>query len=162
MSIIPIVNKRPAFLAEHYDDIKFRKYMFLDKNITVANQSGIILHSSKDHVDLICVSDETDLFYIGNFAEGIGVFHIFFPKEKCREATEKELDLWFDDPTQIDIKKPFLPELNITVTFLDDKEESFSCQYFDTKKDALYLYQRDNTLVFPNTNFKYFSATDKN
>ena len=48
--------------------------------------------------ELICVSNETDGFWIGNYAEGLGFFNVYFAKEDCRDATDSEVAEWLKNP----------------------------------------------------------------
>ena len=90
---------RPQFLARHPSDVKFHKLMFLKKN-GVATSEDNSINFSRDYYDteLICVSNETDKYWIGNFAEGFGFFNIHFAKEDCREATDEEVCEWIENP----------------------------------------------------------------
>ena len=90
------------FLARHPNDIKFHKLMFLKKNGIATSEDGNI-NFSRDYYDteLICVSNETDNYWIGNFAEGMCFFNIHFAKEDCREATDEEVNEWIKNPELI-------------------------------------------------------------
>lgn len=86
------------FLAKHPKDIKFHKLMFLKKNGVATTEDGNIDFSRNYYdAELICVSNETDKYWIGNFAEGMGFVNIHFAKEDCREATDKEVVEWIRD-----------------------------------------------------------------
>lgn len=90
---------KPQFLAATTKDIKFHKLMFIKKGGRAASKTGEF-NLSRDYYDaeLICVSNENDDNWIGNYAEGFGFFDIQFAKEDCREASEKEIDEWVKNP----------------------------------------------------------------
>lgn len=95
-----IYLKRPQFLAGHTDDIKFHKLMFIKKGGKAVSKAGDLSRDYYD-VEFICVSNEDENNWIGNYAEGIGFFGIRFAKEDCREATEEEIDEWIKNPESI-------------------------------------------------------------
>lgn len=92
--------KRPQFLAGRNDDIKFNKLMFIRKGGKAIHQLGDL---SRDYynVELICISDEDEENWIGNYAEGYGFFNVRFAKKDCREATDEEVDMWINNPNSI-------------------------------------------------------------
>lgn len=95
-----IIN-RPQFLVAHPKDVKFHKLMFIKKGGAATTKDG---HNfSRDYYDteLICVSNETDTHWVGNYAEGLGFFGILFAKEDCREATDEEVDMWIKNPEDV-------------------------------------------------------------
>ena len=100
--ISTIYSSSIQFLARYPSDIKFHKLMFLKKNGVAISENGKT-NFSRDcyNVELICVSNETNKYWIGNFAEGIGFFNIHFAKEDCREATDEEVNKWIKDPELI-------------------------------------------------------------
>lgn len=92
--------KRPQFLVAHQNDCKFHKLMFIKKGGKAVHQLGDL---SRDfyETELICVSNEDEDNWIGNYAEGFGFFGIKFSKEDCREATDEEVDKWIKNPDLI-------------------------------------------------------------
>ena len=90
------------FLAAHPNDIKFKKLMVIKKNGSAISRNGDI-NLSRDYYDteLICVSNETGDYWIGNYAEGIGFFDVHFAKEDCRAATDEEVVKWIKNPELI-------------------------------------------------------------
>lgn len=93
---------RPQFLAASTEDIKFHKLMFIKKGGRAVSKTGRF-NLSRDYydVELICVSDENDNNWIGNYAEGLGFFGVQFAKEDCREASEEEVNEWIKSPELI-------------------------------------------------------------
>lgn len=91
--------KRPQFLAATPKDIKFHKLMFIKKGGRAVSETGE-RDLSRDYYDaeLICVSNENNDNWIGNYAEGLGFFGVQFAKEDCREATEEEVNEWIKSP----------------------------------------------------------------
>lgn len=87
---------RPQFLAGSTKDIKFHKFMFIRKGGRAIAKTGNL---SRDYYDaeLICVSNENENNWIGNYAEGFGFFGINFAKEDCIEATDEEVEAWIKD-----------------------------------------------------------------
>lgn len=90
------------FLASSLSDIKFHKLMFLKKNGVATSKDGSI-NLSRNYYDaeLVCISNEADNYWIGNYAEGMGFSNIYFAKEDCREATDEEVSKWIKDPELI-------------------------------------------------------------
>lgn len=76
---------RPQFLAANTEDIKFHKLMFIKKGGRAVSKTGEF-DLSRDYydVELICISNENNDNWIGNYAEGFGFFNIQFAKEDCR------------------------------------------------------------------------------
>ena len=95
-----IQTNRPFFLAGNANDIKFKKYMFIRKDGFAVQLLGDV---SRHHlpVELICISDEDDEYWIGNYAEGLGLFGVKFLKTDCRDATEEEINNWLTDKNSI-------------------------------------------------------------
>lgn len=93
---------KPQFLAANTEDIKFHKLMFIKKGGRAVSRTGEF-NLSRYYYDaeLICVSNENDDNWIGNFAEGFGFFGIQFAKEDCREASEEEVNEWIKSPKSI-------------------------------------------------------------
>lgn len=91
---------KPQFLAAHTDDIKFHKLMFIKKGGRAVSKAGDLSRDYYD-VELICVSNENEDSWIGNYAEGFGFFGVHFAKEDCREATEEEVDKWIRNSESI-------------------------------------------------------------
>lgn len=77
------------FIVESAEKDKFRKYIFV-KPVGKAT-SNIVWDLSRNHIAVACVSNETEQDWIGNFAEGIGIFNVHFAKEDCVEATLDKL-----------------------------------------------------------------------
>lgn len=90
----------PQFIAGDPKDIKFKKLMFIRKGGRAIAKLGNISRHLYD-AELICISDEDTENWIGNFAEGYGFFGVKFAKEDCREASDKEVELWFKDHTAV-------------------------------------------------------------
>lgn len=86
---------RPQFLAKYPSDIKFHKLMFIKKGGRATSGSGEY-DLSRDYLDaeLICISNEDEHNWIGNYAEGMGFFNVHFVKEDCRDATDEEVNEW--------------------------------------------------------------------
>ena len=91
---------RPQFLAASVEDIKFHKLMFIKKGGKAIVKMGDISRDYYD-VELICVSNEDENNWIGNYAEGLGFFNVKFAKEDCREASEEEVNKWIRNPESI-------------------------------------------------------------
>lgn len=90
------------FLAYSEKDIKFQKLMFIKKGgEAIHAKSGENLSRDYLDVELICVSNEIEEYWIGNYAEGIGIFNIKFLKSDCREATNDEVNAWIKDYNSI-------------------------------------------------------------
>lgn len=88
-----IYLERPQFLASSTKDIKFHKLMFIKKGGKAISKAGNLSRNCYD-AELICVSNENENNWIGNYAEGFGFFGINFAKEDCREATDGEVEAW--------------------------------------------------------------------
>ena len=95
-----IYLQRPQFLAAHPSDFKFHKLMFIKKGGRAVAKLGDLSRDYYD-VELICVSNENENNWIGNYAEGFGFFGVEFAKEDCREATDEEVNAWIKDPKSI-------------------------------------------------------------
>jgi len=91
MGIIPL--HQPQFLAGNINDMKFHKLMFIKKGGTAIHKLGNISRNTYD-AELICVSDEDSENWIGNYAEGFGLFGVKFNKADCRDATDTEVQEW--------------------------------------------------------------------
>lgn len=65
---------------------------FLKNGADAIHKLGNIKRDIFD-VELIAVSDEDEVFYIGSFVEGLGFVNVKFRKEDCRKATLEELDM---------------------------------------------------------------------
>lgn len=97
-----IYMNRPQFLVGDARNVKFHKLMFIKKGGRTTSKSGEF-DLSRDYLDaeLICVSNEDEHNWIGNYAEGFGFFDIRFAKEDCREATDEEVDEWIKNNESI-------------------------------------------------------------
>lgn len=95
-----IYMNRPQFLVDDARNIKFKKLMFIKKGGKAFHKTGDL---SRDYYDteLICISDEDEHNWIGNYAEGFGFFNVHFAKEDCREATDEEVNEWMENPETI-------------------------------------------------------------
>lgn len=91
-----IYLNKPQFLVRHPGDIKFHKLMFIKKNGKAITEIGDLSRDCYD-VELICVSNEDENNWIGNYAEGFGFFGVKFAKEDCREASDEEVSAWIKD-----------------------------------------------------------------
>ena len=91
-----IYMNRPQFLIGDARDVKFHKLMFIKKGGKAFHKTGNL---SRDYYDteLICVSNEDENNWIGNYAEGMGFFNVHFAKEDCREATDEEAGKWIEN-----------------------------------------------------------------
>ena len=47
---------------------------------------------SRDKYELCVISNETPDFYVGNWSEGYGFFHVLFPKKTTRDLTDEEFE----------------------------------------------------------------------
>ena len=99
MSIIPF--EKPTFLAANCKDIKFHKYMFIRRNGIAIHKTGNLSRNCYP-VELICISNEDENNWIGNYAEGFGFFGVRFRKEDCREASDEEIQMWLHDRNSIE------------------------------------------------------------
>lgn len=72
------------------------KYMLLRKGGKAIHKLGDISRNVLD-AELIMIHDEDENNWIGEFAEGFGFIDIKFNKSDCRNATEEELCLFYDD-----------------------------------------------------------------
>ena len=90
----------PQFLID--GNAKFRKLMFIKKGGRAVHQ-GTGMDISRDYLDaeLICISNEDEENWIGNYAEGLGFFNIRFAKTDCRKATDEEVRMWRKDHESI-------------------------------------------------------------
>lgn len=128
---------RPPFLMANIN-APLRKYMFIRKGGRAYHKLGNVSRDCYD-TELICVSDETPTDWIGNYAEGLGLFEVRFSKKDCREATEEEIEQWLHDRTSVkfDNAKIVLSELlNDLQTEYDEKKSMFE----STKDLSFYFY----------------------
>jgi hypothetical protein len=95
-----IYEKEPIFLAKCTADIKFHKLMFIKKGGKAISKIGDLTRNYYD-TELICISNENEKNWIGNYAEGSGFFGVEFRKEDCREATADEVKQWIKNPKSI-------------------------------------------------------------
>jgi len=95
MGIINIY--RPQFLSACSDDIKMHKLMFVKKSGKALSKTGDDISRDEYDAELICISNETEADWVGNYAEGIGFFGVKFAKEDCRDATDEEVQAWIKD-----------------------------------------------------------------
>ena len=95
-----IYTKRPQFLVGDARNAKLHKLMFIKKGGKAIHKLGDL---SRDYLDaeLICISNEDEQNWIGNYAEGIGFFDVHFAKEDCREATDEEVEQWIKNKESI-------------------------------------------------------------
>lgn len=82
------------FLKDEYGHFKrvFKKYMFIKKNGIAIHLLGNVSRNVYD-AELIYVYNETDDYWIGQYAEGFGLFDVKFYKKDCRLATNYEVKL---------------------------------------------------------------------
>ena len=92
-----IYVNRPQFLVGDARNVKFHKLMFIKKGGKAFHKMGNLSRNYYD-AELICVSNEDEYNWIGNYAEGMGFFNVHFAKEDCREASDEEVDEWIKDP----------------------------------------------------------------
>lgn len=86
----------PQFLVD--GNAKFRKLMFIKKGGRAVHQgTGADISRDLFDVELICISNEDEQNWIGNYAEGFGFYGVRFAKEDCRDATDEEVELWLRD-----------------------------------------------------------------
>lgn len=95
----------PQFLAAHAKDIKFQKIMFIKRGGEALHNMGNVSRYKYD-VELICISNETSEYWIGNYAEGLGLFGIKFAKKDCREASVEEMKAWLNNHNSVKFSKP--------------------------------------------------------
>lgn len=98
MGVIPIY--RPQFLVASTKDFKLHKLMFIKKGGKAVHKTGNLTRNHFNE-ELICISNETDTDWIGNYAEGFGFFGVQFAKEDCRDATEEEVQEWISKPDEL-------------------------------------------------------------
>ena len=97
-----IYMNRPQFLVGDARNVKLHKFMFIKKGGRATSKTGEF-DLSRDYLDaeLICISDEDECNWIGNYAEGMGFFNVHFAKEDCRDATDEEVDEWIKNKESI-------------------------------------------------------------
>ena len=97
-----IYMNKPQFLVGDIRNVKFHKLMFIKKGGRAISKSGEF-DLSRDCLDaeLICISNEDDQNWIGNYAEGFGFCDIRFAKEDCRDATDEEVEQWIKNNESI-------------------------------------------------------------
>lgn len=95
MGLVPLY--KPQFLAANTNDFKLDKLMFIRCGGKAIHKLGNLYRDVYD-AELICISDETDNEWVGNYAEGLGFFGIHFAKEDCRDATDEEVQAWINNP----------------------------------------------------------------
>lgn len=89
---------KPQFLVDHTVKSDLRKYMFIRKGgKAIHHGTGMDISRNVFDVELICISNENEACWIGNYAEGFGFLNIHFAKEDCRDATDEEVELWLKD-----------------------------------------------------------------
>ena len=95
-----IYINRPQFLVGDARDVKFHKLMFIKKGGKATSGDFDL---SRDYLDaeLICISNEDEHNWIGNYAEGMGFFNVHFAKEDCRDATDEEVEEWMKNKESI-------------------------------------------------------------
>lgn len=81
-----IYINRPQFLMGNAKDAKLHKLMFIKKGGRATSGSGEY-DLSRDYLDaeLICISNEDEYNWIGNYAEGMG-FLMFILQKKIAET----------------------------------------------------------------------------
>lgn len=94
MGIVPLY--KPQFLAASTKDFKLHKLMFIKKGGKAVHKLGDLSRATYD-AELICVSNETESDWIGNYAEGFGFYGVHFEKADCRDATEEEVQEWINN-----------------------------------------------------------------
>lgn len=88
------------FLVNNPDDVKLRKYMWLRRGGKAIHKLGDLSRETYP-VELVCISDENESNWIGNFAEGYGFFGVEFAKEDCRDASDEEIAAWIADKNSV-------------------------------------------------------------
>ena len=91
------ITDKIDFLIDPKLGSKFRKFMFIKKGGKAVNIHGDDLSRDILDAELICVSNEEDDNWIGNYAEGLGFVGVRFAKSDCRDATESEIEEYFKD-----------------------------------------------------------------
>jgi hypothetical protein len=86
------------FLIDSEVGEKFRKHMFIRKGGKAIGKGGHDLSRDILDAELICVSNEDEDNWIGNYAEGIGFFGVKFAKSDCRPATPEEIEEYTKNP----------------------------------------------------------------
>ena len=76
---------------------------------------------SREKPDLCVIINETPNFYVGNWSEGYGFFHVLFPKETTRDLTDEEFEKFEGTPMGINNQMAY--SLNIVRRMDDPKKE---------------------------------------
>lgn len=94
MGIINI--KYPQFLTGAKKG-NLHKLMFIKRGGEAIHGLGDL---TRDYLDaeLICISDENEKYWIGNYAKGFGFVNVCFNKKDCRDATDEEVAEWIKNP----------------------------------------------------------------
>jgi hypothetical protein len=95
-----IYMNRPQFLIGDARDVKFKKLMFIKRGGKATHKLGDVSRDCLD-AELICVSNEDKDNWIGNYAEGFGLFNVHFAKDDCRDASNEEVDKWTENQESI-------------------------------------------------------------
>ena len=95
-----IYMNRPQFLVGDARNVTLHKLMFIKRGGKAIHKLGDV---SRDYLDaeLICISNEDEHNWIGNYAEGLGLFNVCFAKEDCRDATDEEVEQWIKNNESI-------------------------------------------------------------
>lgn len=96
-----IYLSQPQYLVDHPNNPSLRKPMFIRKGGKAMSKTGFDLSRDVFDVELICISDEDESNWIGNYAEGFGFFGVRFAKEDCRDASDDEVNAWIADHASV-------------------------------------------------------------
>ena len=89
------ITDKIDFLVDPKIGVKFHKFMFIKRGGKALTSNGNDLSRNILDAELICVTNEDENNWIGNYAEGIGFFGVRFAKSDCRDASEEEIEEYF-------------------------------------------------------------------
>lgn len=110
---------KPPFLLKDRN-APLRKYMFIKKGGYASHNLGDVTRNVLD-AELICVSNECGSFWIGNYAEGLGLLEVKFLKSDCRDASDEEVEAWMNDKNSVQ----FLRKPTDAVTILENLQKLY-------------------------------------
>lgn len=90
-----VYQKVPTFITGGEEPV-LHKLMFIKKGGKATHTLGDVTRDELD-AELICVVNEDSENWIGNYAEGLGLYGIKFAKSDCRDASDKEVEAWIRD-----------------------------------------------------------------
>lgn len=87
------ILSKPIFL--HGKEVTMHDLFFIKEGgRAVHTGTGVDMSNSCSKPRLICVSHQNENFWIGNYAEGVGAYNIYFDKRDCRKAHRKEVKMY--------------------------------------------------------------------